>query len=1016
VIYAFDAFELDGERVELRRSGDLVSGYSIAVRVLLALVQNAGEIVTKDELADRVWDGRPVADNVITVSMARLRQMLGQSRGQNEPVVTVYGRGYRFAGAVTTRTGAFELGSAVPASGIEAPPPFVGRDRALARLQQALAAASTRRGRLCALIGEPGIGKTRAVEALERAVAGTRVRFAWGYCHQAGDTPPLWPWLRLVREILNSDVAPDLERGLGPLASELQALLREPGALGGPQSRGVAGDEVVPRRRAFEALLRVLSLASERAPWVLVLDDLHRADAASIELLGLLLDELAQRPLLVLATLRAPGGRAPRPETQLPRVLGHRNCEVIALDRLGAEDVASYVGALVKDERGALGRAVYAKCEGNPFFMVELARQLRNAEQPDEETLAVSKTALELLAQRIAALAPETREVLAAAAAIGRSFELPLLAAVLGRPPSELIGCLDEALAADVVVAARDSGTAFEFGHELLRKVLYDALSLREQRQLHLRIGPALEQRAAAGEDVPAAELAYHFHAALPEGDLRRTVDHCRRAARAAGAVHANPDVVRYARRALEALDLMPQPSARLRGRLLYTCALYARGDGAEFPRAIAKVMRIAREHRDGPLLLSAAGMLNPHPGFTGLPGATAALEEALALLPATEAGGRGVALAVLSYSPPQCFEAERCELLLQEALASARASGFATPLRVALEAELYLHGGPAHEKAARATAAEIARLASEHRAQMPVAPVGLALHAAFTGLQRGEPLLAHPAIEEAITRAREVRHGELLWHSERFRVLSRLQTQPTPEDAEELAALHRRAEQRPILGTEAFCAFDRTVVLPQYAAEPQPIDEIARGALELDGSEPPSIWALKLHALSAAGQVGDARAALGVVAASRLARLPCDAGYLGTLGHLARAALLLPAPEYAAAVYTLLAPYAERFAGHVAFHCEGSVPQLRGMLACALGDHAAARALLEAGIAMDERAGLGPRAEEARLSLARCLLEHGSRRDRPRALSLAAQARAASEQLGLPGLARGAALLEADA
>lgn len=974
VIFVFEGFELDEERLELRRGGAPLPTNPLLVRLLLALVRDAGQLVTKDELVERVWAGRPVADNVITVSMARLRQLLGRSPAAASLVVTVYGRGYRFAGEVAVRSAGAGSGPAPRAT--ELAPPFVGRQRVLERLRSALAAARDGRGRLCALLGEPGIGKTRAVEMLERE-AGASVRVAWGYCRQAGDTPPLWPWLRLLREIVvETDVTQaELERALGPLGAELRALMDEPGAtLHALPSEGA----VDPRRHhVFDAVLRTLALAAERGPRLLVLDDLHGADAASIELLGLLLDQLAHLPILVVATLRTgSGGAPPRPETQLPLVLGHRNCEAILLERLSAEEVAEYVAAVAGDVGGTLGRAVFAKSEGNPFFMVELSRGLPDAERSAGDALAVSKTALELLRQRLAQLGTETREVLSAAAVIGRSFELSLLAAVTDRAPDALIVSLDEALAADVVVAAKDSTTAFEFGHELLRAALYDAQSPAEQRRWHLGIGAALERRASAGEDVPAAELAYHFHAALPEGDLRKTIDHCRRAAAAAIAVAANPDVVRYARRALQALDLMPNPSLRLRGQLLYMLALFARGDGVEFPRAITKVIRLAREQGDGPLLVSAAAMLNPHRGVAALPGATEALEHALTLLHRGERAhdaSRAVALAGLALAPPRCYAAELSEPLVDEAISVARTSGGATALRVALESKLYLRGGPAYRDASRALASEVQQLASQNRRVMPVVPITLALHEALVALQRGELAAAGASIDEAVARARELRHGELRWHGERARVLLSMQQGGASDGVAELQALHRRAEQRPVLGTAVYCAFDRLVALPELAgmALPVPIDAATRKALEPDGSEPPSVWSLQVRALAAAGLMGEARAALRAVAPVDLAKLPCDTSYLGTLGHLARAALRLNELEHVEALHALLARFPNDLAVHESIACEGAVPHLLGLLARALGRQAEARTQLEAGLAMNERVGLTVRAAEARAALA---------------------------------------------
>lgn len=1013
MVFTFDDFELDGERLELRRDGQLVKADALVLRVLAVLLQNAGQLVTKEQLVAEVWGGRAVADNVITVSMARLRKALGDRRAERERefVATVYARGYRFVRSVVMHSS-----STAPAPLVEAAvaqtPPFVGREPVLARLRRAAAEARAGRGRCCALMGEPGIGKTRVVEAFERELSGSGVRVVWGYCREAGDTPPLWPWLRLLDETLAA--MPDDARGVEQVTAELRTGSRATAATDRPP--GKAGDGALPgaaRHRSFDALLRTLTLAAERTPLVLVLDDLHRADAASLELLNLLLDEIARSRLLVIATLRsAPGRRTPRPDTSLPQVLGHRNCERIALERLGMEEVTAYVAAVLDDRDGRLGRAVFAKSEGNPFFMTELARQLEDGDAADPGALFVPVSALELIRQRVGQLHAETREVSSVAAVIGRSFELPLLSAVLERAPAALMPAIDDAIANEVLVAAPESRTAFAFSHELLRVMLYDAHSPSERRRWHLTIGRALQQRASEGDATPPSELAYHLHAALPEGDLHETVDACRAAAAASAEVLANADVIRYARHALEALDLTERPSSRLRTSLLFMIALYARGHASgEFVRSIREVVRLSRERGDARTLVRAALLLNVHPGLPPMPGAAAALEHALSLLDPADDAGRAVALGALACSAPVCFSREQSDPLLEEAAALARKCDEPQPLQVALRARLYLHGGPAHRAEAELAAEELESLAQHHPRRLPVVPAQLAVHRAVIALQHGEPKALAAAVAHAQARCQALRERELRWHGKRFAALSRVNAGAWPEGVAELEVLHREAEQRAILGTAPFCAFDRVVVFGELA-ESLPLDEQLRRALDYAPSDPPGVWSMKLRALATAGLVDEARAGLRAWSKEDIVRLPCDSSYLGTLGHLSRTVLVLDALDYAESLYDLLAPHQDRFCGHVAFLCEGSVPQVLGALAHGLGRVEAARAHFEAGIAMNDRAGFAPRGAEARLQLARCLLDEGDARERARALELAREALVSAERFGMHRLLREASAL----
>ncbi|MET0342725.1 MAG: AAA family ATPase, partial [Polyangiales bacterium] len=278
MLFCFDDFALDPERLELRRAGVPVRIDALVVRLLSALVRDAGQLVTKNELIARVWDGRAVSDNVITVAMVRLRKTLGHKAGEREYVVNLHGRGYRFVRPVATReeSGPSELVVATTRLG----GPFVGREDLLETLRGALLAARAGSGGAVLLVGEAGLGKTRAAEILAAEASAAACTVAWGHCQEAGDTPPLWPIAQIVREL-----AP----GIDPKqADAVRRLLPD------PARAADALERTVPKHRLTEAVISLLTEAARARPVVLVLDDLHRADAASLELLGALLDRLAR--------------------------------------------------------------------------------------------------------------------------------------------------------------------------------------------------------------------------------------------------------------------------------------------------------------------------------------------------------------------------------------------------------------------------------------------------------------------------------------------------------------------------------------------------------------------------------------------------------------------------------------------------------------------------------------------------------------------------------------------------
>ncbi|HMI94136.1 MAG TPA: AAA family ATPase, partial [Polyangiales bacterium] len=647
--------------------------------------------------------------------MVRLRKLLGHKADEHELVVNVHGRGYRFVRPVVERDGALLPLHGVAPRAAATPAPFVGRDGVLRGLRAALRDASAGRGSVCVISGEPGIGKTRLVEELERDPACAELAVAWGYCREAGDTPPLWPFARLLRELDTKVPLRALAPRLGAAARELERVLpgfwqprderstseqeKEPGA-----GHAIAFGAAAGSHRVFDAVARCFALAAEHTPLMLVLDDLHRADPGSLALLRAWVDEIARTRVLVLCTLRSTERVREEPAAScLAYVLGHRNCTRSELGRLSAAEVASYVAALRADAGHEIEAAVFARSEGNPFFMTELARSLRDGEpleRIDHERLRLPSSALEIVRQRVRKLDDDARGVLSYAAVIGRSFELPVLQTVAQRDATALMASLDQALQDEVLIAAPDSKTAFAFAHELLRAVLYEALPHAQRRAYHLQVAHALVQRRQAADPVPAADIAFHFHAALPHPALEDTVRWCTKAARDAARVLANQDAVRYLDHALQALDLQQlehgeAPQRRL--TLLLWQALHARTYSPDrFEHTIRDVIRIAREQRAGAQLAAAALMLDLHPGFPPLRGSRAALEDALRLLPADDVPTRAQLLARLATSAPLAYDATASGEQLARAIELNQAQRTLLGDYTTRSALLYLRGGPA--------------------------------------------------------------------------------------------------------------------------------------------------------------------------------------------------------------------------------------------------------------------------------------------------------------------------------
>jgi DNA-binding winged helix-turn-helix (wHTH) protein len=954
VIFAFDAFEFNPQALELKHAGAVLKVDPLVLLLLDALVDRAGELVTKQELLTRVWGGRAVSDNVLTVTMARLRKALARVDGETDFVANVFGRGYRFLRPVIPCEHQVE-GRATERSAAGSGTPLVGRERVLKAMRSAMSQAMAGRGRAFILLGEPGIGKTRTVEELTREAEATGLRVSWAYCREPGTTPPLWPFAQLVRHTLaKSGLDLQDERVRTPLR-ELSSLLPEFEGTGvgptAPEGKGGGRVDLTAKHRLFDAATQLLLMAATSQTSVLVLDDVHQADTATLELLRYLIDEIAQCRILVLATMRSPAAAASG--VNLRQLVAHRNCVSELLERLGEQDVAEYVVATVGPHAEGRAHAVFVKSEGNPFFMHELVRQLTQG----ADELVASSAALEVARQRLAELDESAREALACAAVIGRCFELPLLQAVAGVEMGALMSSLEAAWATDILAAAPDSRTAFVFDHELLRDALYEGLAPAKRRSLHWSTAKALEQRAQAGDAVSTFTLAHHLYAALPECDLRACVHYCAAAAVEAGRSYAYVDGARYFARAREALDLLPDGSPRLRLRLMFGQALYARASSSrDNERLIYGLMRLARAQGNAVTLAHAVLLLDAHPGVPPIVGSRAAVDDALAVLPAAERGLRAALLARCATSGREAFDVERSQAHLSCALELIGDSDEVLTRYVVVSAQLYLRGGPAHRSEADAYMRNVQALLDRNTSRLTVSPVPIELHRAITAQQNGDLLAQNAALARCEQLMRVGGSREQLWYTQRLQALSHINAGDMQRGVATLHELHRRAEQDSLSGAQLLCVYDQIVVLGNAANASY---ESMRDILAIDPGDSPSIWSIKVRTLAASGACSEAHLALSTHPAAQLARLPCDRDYLGTIGSLAHAAICIGALDYVATLYELLEPYDNLFATHITFMCEGSVAQLRGMLARSLGRTAVAIEHLQTGIRLCERAGL---------------------------------------------------------
>jgi DNA-binding SARP family transcriptional activator len=405
------------------------------------------------------------------------------------------------AGAVDSRAHPLPGGVVVP---------LVGREPEWAALLDAYAGVVAD-GRLVVIEGEAGIGKTRLAAELAGHARSLGAAVVGGRCYEEEAAVAYGPFIEGLRAALAGGER--LEgvprhwlaeaRRLLPELVETHPDLPEPGPLDGP----AAG------RQFLEGVSQVLLAAcAGPVPGVLVLDDLHWADEASLDVLAYLIHRLEGRPLLVVACWRSeqvPAEHRLRRLAAEARRTGHGS--VLELGRLDPDEVAELLSAVAPDRPGA-AELLHERTEGLPFLVLEYLAAVAD----DGELPALPPGgARDLLVARVRGVGDTARQVLAAAAVLGRSFDVDTARAASGRSDEEAVAALEELAARGLVHEV--GGDVYDFGHGLVRDLVYAQTSLARRRLLHRRVGEALAAAARGRRPPgrsggpPAASIARHL-------------------------------------------------------------------------------------------------------------------------------------------------------------------------------------------------------------------------------------------------------------------------------------------------------------------------------------------------------------------------------------------------------------------------------------------------------------------------------------------------------------------------
>lgn len=448
--------------------------------------------------------------------------------------------------------------------------PLVGRQDERARLETVLDLADAGTPQLVQLIGDPGIGKSRLARDFRNRASERGYVCAEAFCSQDEGAPPLWPWIAL-----------------------LSALGRQTG-VAVPDLQGTEGSQFA----LWESIAAAICASVADHPVLLTIDDTHWADPSTLRALRHLIDVTARGRLVIVMTRRS----FPAPvdaQAALADALARRHCVRLELEGLDAVASSELLNAVTDEPRSAADlRRLLERTEGNPFFLIELARAGE----------AVPGSVRDVVARRVGELPLGSRDLLAMAAVLGRRFRLDAVGAAAGIGPDEVIERLLPAMDVGLVIDS-DPDTphgvaAARFSHPLVQDVVVDRIPRIHRAGLHAAAAQALTTL----RDVPPGDLARHWRNGGPQY-ASQCVESALLAAEQAREVAAYEEELELLGWAVQAYAVLPETDDRALYDLEMARARAARWSGqwAAAEESVAAAVALADRLGDHEALARAA-------------------------------------------------------------------------------------------------------------------------------------------------------------------------------------------------------------------------------------------------------------------------------------------------------------------------------------------------------------------------------------------------------------------------
>jgi class 3 adenylate cyclase/DNA-binding CsgD family transcriptional regulator/tetratricopeptide (TPR) repeat protein len=897
---------------------------------------------------------------------------------------------------------------------------LVGRERELTLLRHCFTLVQEGRGQAISIIGDAGLGKSRLLYECRQVLSGADCTWLDGRCHPYGAALAYLPIIDLIKQYFQIDASDrdkDIRRkvddgleqlGMAPegMAPYLLHLL----AVEGEGDVGPSPEAI--KHQTFEALRGLVGEIAARGPLVLALEDLHWADAASVEFLTFLLEHMAGSRILLVCTYR--------PDfASLWSGKSYHN--VITLPLFAPSEGRQMLTALLGTTsiQGELAALVLAKADGVPFFLEELGKVLQEigaiAQQEGRWRLTAQATGLpvpntveEVLMARIDRLAEGTKSVLQMGAVVGRECSAELLRELAGLPEAEFMVHLAALTRAELLYErGRPPQTTYLFKHALTQEVAYRSLLTVQRRQLHHRVAVTLEALFVDRLEEYYGQLAHHYYEAAQEDETGKAVEYAVRAGERHMALPAYAEAVRLYDVALQALERQQSVDDARRCTLLLALgeAQTKAGDFSQASHTFQRTADLART-LGAPEALARAALgfqeARWRPGLPGEPGVRL-LEEALDALSETDSTLRARVLAGLASALSFTGRREQAVAVAQQSIAMARRLADPRTLAAVLSFSIHaIQGQPGKITEHLAYATGVIRLAEEtDDREMVLDGYGWSINALA---ELGDIQTLDVQLAARTRLAQEMQHPHHLYVSVAIQAMRALLDGRFAE-AEELAqqalTIGQRLQAEGVEGSFGMQMF----TLRREQGRLHELAPVVRHFIQQHGVA--STWRPGLALIYCElGREREARAAFEQLAAHDFADLPQDILWLTCMAYLAEVCVFLGDARRAATLYRLLLPHNGYtvMVGSAAV-CYGAASRYLGMLAATMERWEEAVQHFEDALAMNARMGARPWLAHTQHQYAVMLLTRHQPGDRDRAMSLFHEALTTVRALGMHAL-----------